>query len=60
MATNKKEQPVVLFSKAQIVGSKRYMRYVDFLNGNLRDDKKYTLEQVDKFIEKNYGKGKSE
>ena len=62
MATNKKEttQTAALFTKAQIVKSKRYMRYVDFLSGNLRDDKTYTLEQVDNLIEKYYGKGKSE
>lgn len=62
MATSKKEttQPVALFTKAQLVKSKKYMRYVDFLSGNLRDDKMYTFEQVDKLIEKFYGKGKSE
>ena len=60
MAKNNKEQSVVLFTKEQIVNSKRYMRYVDFLNGNLRDDNMYTLEQVEKLISDYYGKGKSE
>ena len=57
MAKNNK---VILFAKSQIVNSKRYMHYVDFLNGNLRNDKMYTLEQVDKLILDFYGKGKSE
>ena len=60
MAANKKETTQSVFTKEQIVKSKRYMRYADFLVGNLRDDKKYTLEQVDNLISKNYGKGKSE
>ena len=32
----------------------------DFLNGNLQDKELYTLDQVDKLIEKHYGKGKGE
>lgn len=59
MARNK-EQAAKVFSKEQLVKSKRYTRYVDFLNGNLRDDKTYTIEQVDKLISNYYGKGKSE
>lgn len=62
MATSKKEatQAVSVFTKEQLVNANRYMRYVDFLNGNLQDGKTYTIEQVDKLIEKFYGKGKSE
>ena len=60
MAANKKETTQPVFTKEQIVKSKRYMHYVDFLVGNLRDGKKYTLDQVDNLIHKNYGKGKSE
>ena len=60
MAKNNKEQSVVLFTKEQIVNSKRYMRYVDFLSGNLRNDNMYTLEQVEKLISDYYGKDKSE
>ena len=48
------------FTKEQIVKSKKYASYVDFLNGNLQDDKTYTIEQVDKLISDFYGKGKSE
>ena len=47
MAKNKER---VVFTKEQLVKSKKYMRYVDFLNGNLRNDKTYTIEQVDKLI----------
>ena len=52
-----KEQ--VDFTKEQLVKSNKYMRFVDFLEGNLQDDKTYTLEQVDKLISNHYGKGKS-
>ena len=52
-----KEQ--VVFTKEQLVKSNKYMRFVDFLEGNLQDDKTYTLEQVDKLISNHYGKGKS-
>lgn len=53
-----KEQGV--YTKEQLVKSKKYMRFVDFINGNLQDDKTYTIEQVDKIISNYYGKGKSE
>lgn len=48
------------FTKNQIVKSRKYVCYVDFLNGNLQDKKMYTIEEVDELIEKYYGKGKSE
>lgn len=48
------------FTKEQIVSAKKYADYTDFLNGNLSDDKTYTKEQVEKLINDNYGKGKSE
>ena len=56
-----KEQVVGVskYTKEQLVESKKYMRFVDFLNGNLQDDKTYTIEQVDKLISNYYGKGKS-
>ena len=50
---------VTKYTKEQLVKSKKYMRFVDFLSGNLQDDKTYTLEQVDKLISNYYGKGKS-
>ena len=61
MATSKKETTqATLFTKEQLVKSKKYMRYADFLSGNLQNGKTYTFEQVDKLIHKYYGKGKSE
>lgn len=57
MAKNKEQ---VVYTKKQLVKSKKYMRFVDFLDGNLQDDKPYTIEQVDKLISNYYGKGKSE
>ena len=55
-----KSKEQVVFTKEQLVKSKKYMNYVDFLNGNLCDNKMYTVEQVDKLISNYYGKGKSE
>ena len=54
-----KSKEQVVFTKEQLVKSKKYMNYVDFLNGNLCDNKMYTVEQVDKLISNYYGKGKS-
>ena len=59
MAKNK-EQVVNKFTKKQLVESKKYAHCVDFLSGNLRDDKTYTIEEVNKLIFNYYGKGKSE
>lgn len=56
---NKKEteRPTELvFTKAQIVGSQKYERFQDFLNGNLEDDKMYSMQDVDSLLEK-YMKG---
>ena len=57
MAKNKEQ---VVFTKEQLVKSNKYMGFVDFLDGNLQNDKMYTIEQVDKLISNYYGKGKSE
>ena len=54
-----KSKEQVVYTKEQLVESKKYMRFVDFLNGNLQDDKMYTIEQVDNLISNYYGKGKS-
>ena len=59
MATTKKDVASE-FTKEQLVDANRYIKYVDFLNGNLRDDRTYTLEEVDKLISDFYGKGKGE
>ena len=45
------------YSKEQIVKSRRFANYVDLLNATLKDDKKYTLSQVENTII-NYMKGK--
>ena len=45
------------YSKEQIVKSKRFVNYVDLLNATLKNNKKYTLNQVEEIII-NYMKGK--
>lgn len=45
------------YSKEQIVKSKRFANHVDLLNATLKDNKKYTLNQVEETIT-NYMKGK--
>ena len=56
--TKKNEKIAVLtFSKEQIVNSKKYECFKDFLNGNLKDGQMYTLEEVDALIKENYKKG---
>lgn len=57
--TEKTVKPAV-YTKEQLVKSKKYMPYADFLDGNLQDDKTYTAEQVETLISKSYRKGKSE
>ena len=57
MAKNKEQ---VVYTKEQLVKSKKYMRFVDFLHGNLKEGELYTIEQVNNLISNYYGKGKSE
>lgn len=45
------------YIKEQIVKSKKFANNVDLLNATLKDDKKYTLQEVNEIIE-NYMKGK--
>lgn len=40
------------YSKDKIVNSKKYANQKDLVNTLLNDDKKYTLDEVDKLIEK--------
>lgn len=47
------------FTKEQIVHSVKYRKYRDFLSGNLKKEQLYTTDEVDKLIDKYYGKGKS-
>lgn len=62
MATTKKkdEAPVLKFSKEQIVASKKYESFKDFLKGNLVTGQMYSMNEVDALIEKNYKKGTGE
>lgn len=59
MAKKKKVENIAedKFSKKQIVSSKRYRNNVDLLNAVLKDNKTYTLKEVDGIIEK-FKKGK--
>ncbi len=59
MAKGKKVETIIedRFTKQQIVNSKRFKDNVDLLNALLKDDKLYTLEEVNKTIE-DFRKGK--
>lgn len=41
----------VLYTKAQIYKAKRYMNQKDIVTVMLKDDERYTFDQVDKLIE---------
>ena len=43
---------VAVFSKEQIVSSKKYNQYQDYLMGNLENDKQYSAQQVDDMLTK--------
>lgn len=53
----KAENKAQAFSKAQIVGAKRYEKDIDIINALLKGEKSYTLAEVDKIIE-DFKKGK--
>ena len=59
MAKMKKEEIIVedTFTKEQIVSAKKYKNNVDLLNAILKNEKTYTLKEVDEIIEK-FKKGK--
>lgn len=59
MKTSKKEikNTEDKFSKEQIVKSKRFRNNIDLLNAILKENKKYTLKEVEEII-KNFMKGK--
>lgn len=56
MAETKKKDTSSLYSKEQIVKSKKFAKYQDFLSGNLEEDKTYTIEQVNEMIKSFYGR----
>lgn len=59
MKTSKKEikNTEDKFSKEQIVKSKRFRNNMDLLNAILKENKQYTLKEVEEII-KNFMKGK--
>ena len=59
MARKKNEEITTYdkFTKKQIVSAKKYRNNVDLLNAILKNDKEYTLKEVDEIIE-NFKKGK--
>lgn len=60
MTKKNEEKTVLTFTKEQIVNSKKYELHKDFLNGNLKDNQLYALEEVDALIEKHFKKGTGE
>ena len=62
MATTKKkdEAPVLKFSKEQIVASKKYESFKDFLKGNLKTGQMYSEAELNALITKNFKKGTGE
>jgi hypothetical protein len=58
MAKKKETEEVkALFSKEQLVASKKFKDHSDLVNALLEDDKTYSLEEVEMMVEK-YMKGK--
>lgn len=53
----KAENKAQAFTKAQIVGAKKYEKDIDIINALLSDKKSYTLAEVDTIIE-DFKKGK--
>lgn len=52
MATKKVEKQETVFSKEQILASKKYSSRRDVLGVILADGKEYTLEQVDSLLKR--------
>ena len=51
MATKTKKDDEVLYSKEQIITSKKYSNRKDILNVLLKDDEEYTFSRIDEIIE---------
>lgn len=51
MATKTKKDDEVLYSKEQIISSKKYSNRKDILNVLLKDDEEYTFSRIDEIIE---------
>lgn len=50
--TKKAEQTVPAFRKKAIIRSRKYERWADYLNANLKDDKSYTHAELAAMIKK--------
>lgn len=57
MATKETQQAAASFTREQLAASKRYANRRDLISTLLEDGKTYTLDEVDKLIEK-FMKGK--
>lgn len=51
MATKIKKDDEVLYSKEQIIASKKYSNRKDILNVLLKDDEEYSFSRIDEIIE---------
>lgn len=51
MATKTKKDDEVLYSKEQIIASKKYSNRKDILNVLLKDDEEYSFTKIDEIIE---------
>ena len=51
MATKTKKDDEVLYSKEQIITSKKYSNRKDILNVLLKDDEEYNFSRIDEIIE---------
>ena len=51
MATKTKKDDEILYSKEQIIASKKYSNRKDILNVLLKDDEEYSFSRIDKIIE---------
>ncbi len=54
LATKKQKEvaEVAVYTKQQLLSAKKYRRRMDVLNVQLKDNQKYTIEQVDNLIKK--------
>lgn len=51
MATKTKKDDEILYSKEQIITSKKYSNRKDILNVLLKDDEEYSFSRIDEIIE---------
>lgn len=51
------KEVTTMFTKAQLLKSKKYINRRDALNALLKDDKKYSFTEVDEILEKFYKGG---